>query len=490
MLKTAGWLLPAIMMLAGCSASGPGGQRGQTLNEALAAIGQNKALAGASSGIMVRDAASGSVLYQADADRRLVPASNMKLLTSLAAFGVLGADYRFETRVLTLGKQRGDRRLGDIYLQGSGDPSLHPDDIDGFAAALAQRGIRHIRGRLMLDASAFDNAPFGAGWSWDDETFAFAAPVSALNYAFTPGGDINVVRVDVQPGSRQGAPGKVAFYPAASPVEIVNDTTTGETTALAFERRPGSNRIVVSGTIGMRAATDSKLVTIDAPAKAVGALLQAALRAHGITLSGGVGEGTAPAGAWALAGKTSAPLSRLAVTFLKVSNNGYGEVLTKAMGRKTQGKGDWPGGLRAIGHFVQGLGVDPAAFRQVDGSGLSRMNQVTPHQLTTLLLAARKQPWFAAWHNALPVAGEPGLMVGGSLRNRMVKTAAAGRAYAKSGSLTGVSSLSGYVDSATGRPLVFSIINNNYLTSGAEIKALEDRMVETLAACDARVVCR
>ncbi|CAI0930882.1 D-alanyl-D-alanine carboxypeptidase/D-alanyl-D-alanine endopeptidase [Serratia entomophila] len=490
MLKTAGWLLPAVMALAGCSTSGVGGHHGQSLNDALAAIGQNKALAGASGGIMVRDAASGSVLYQADADRRLVPASNMKLFTSLAAFGILGADYRFETRLLTAGKQHGERLRGDIYLQGSGDPTLHPDDLEAFAAALAQRGIRQIDGRLILDGGAFDNTPFGAGWSWDDETFAFAAPISALNYSFTPGGDINVVRVDVQPGSRQGAPGKVTFYPAAGQVEIVNDTATGETTALAFERRPGSNRIVVSGTIGAQAATDSKLVTIDAPAKAVGALLQAALRSHGIRLRDGVAEGATPAGATELAEKVSEPLSRLAVTFLKVSNNGYGEILTKTMGRKTLGKGDWPSGLQAIGQFVHSQGVNPAEFRQVDGSGLSRMNQVTPHQLTTLLLAARKQPWFAAWRNALPVAGEPGLLVGGTLRNRMVNTPAAGRAYAKSGSLTGVSSLSGYVDSATGRPLVFSIINNNYLASGAEIKALEDRMVETLAACDATVVCR
>lgn len=489
MLKTAGWLLPAIMTLVGCSTTRVGGHHGQTLNDALTAIVQNKALAGASYGVMVRDAASGSVLYQVNADRRLVPASNIKLLTSLAAFGILGADYRFETRLLTTGQQLGDRLLGDIYLKGSGDPTLHPDDLEAFSAALAQRGIRHLQGRLILDVSAFDSTPLGAGWSWEDEPFAFAAPISALNYSFTPGGDINVVRIDVQPGRRQGLPGKVAFYPAADILKIINNTTTGEATALTYQRRPGSNRIVVSGAIGAQAAAESKLVTIDAPTKVVGALLQTALRNQGIRLRDGIGEGIAPTVAQTLAHKTSEPLSRLAVTLLKVSNNGYGEILTKAIGRKTQGIGDWPSGLRAIGHFVQSQGINPAEFRQVDGSGLSRMNQMTPHQLTTLLLAARKQPWFAAWHNALPVAGDAGLLVGGTLRYRMVNTAAAGRAYAKSGSLTGISSLSGYVDSATGRPLVFSIIYNNYLASGAEIKALEDRMVATLAACDASVVC-
>ncbi|HEJ7035685.1 TPA: D-alanyl-D-alanine carboxypeptidase/D-alanyl-D-alanine-endopeptidase [Serratia marcescens] len=489
MLKTAGWLLPAILALAGCSSSGQ--RHEQTLSQALTALGQDKALIGASSGVMVRDAESGTVLYQAQAEQRLAPASNMKMFTSLAAFGVLGADYRFETRLLTTGEQRGDTLRGDLYLQGSGDPTLHPDDLDTFAATLAQRGIRHIHGRLILDASAFDQTPFGAGWSWDDEPFAFAAPISALNYAFTPGGDINVVRVDVQPGARAGAPGRVSFYPANDAVTLVNrTTTTGGDTALTFDRQPGSNRIVVSGTVAAQAEASSRLITVDQPARVVGALLQNALRAHGITLRGNAEEGVTPAGARLLAEKTSPPLSRLAVTFLKVSNNGYGEVLTKAMGRKTQGKGDWAAGLQAIGRFVQSQGIEAGAYRQVDGSGLSRMNQITPQQLTTLLLAARKQPWFADWYNALPIAGQPGLLVGGTLRSRMVKSAAAGRAHAKSGSMTGVSSLSGYVDSATGRPLAFAIISNNYLVPGAEVKALEDRLVETLAACDATVVCR
>lgn len=488
MLKTAGWLLPAIVALVGCSSSGA--RHGQTLSQALTAIGHDKALAGASSGVMVRDADSGNLLYQAHADRRLVPASNMKMFTSLAAFDILGADYRFATRLLTTGKQRGDTLQGDLYLQGSGDPTLHPDDLDTFAAALAQRGIRHIQGRMLLDTSAFDKTPFGAGWSWDDEPFAFAAPISALNYAFTPGGDINVVRVDVRPGARAGAPGRASFYPANDSVTLINRTTTGGDTALTLERRPGSNRIVVSGTIAAQAETSSRLTTVDQPAFVVGALLQNALRAHGITLRGGIEEAVTPAGAQLLAEKTSPSLSRLIVTFLKVSNNGYGEILTKAMGRKTQGKGDWASGLQAISHFVQNQGIEAGTYRQVDGSGLSRMNQITPQQLTTLLLAARKQPWFADWYHALPVAGEPGLLVGGTLRNRMEKSAAAGRAHAKSGSMTGVSSLSGYVDSATGRPLVFAIISNNYLVPGAEVKALEDRLVETLAACDATVICR
>jgi len=489
-MKTAGWLLPAILTLAGCATSGTGQHNGQTLSQALSPLGSAPALAGASTGLIVRDAGTGKVLYQTHSDLRMVPASNMKLLTSVAAFGILGPDYRFETRLLTPGRQHGDRLQGDIYLQGSGDPTLQPADLDAFAAQLAQQGIRQINGRLLLDDSAFDSVPFGQGWSWDDELFAFAAPISALNYTFGPEGDINVVRLDVRPGASKSSPALIAVYPATTGVTLVNNTTTGDATALSVNRRAGSNQIVVSGTIAAQSETWSRQVTVDDPAQTLGVLLSAALKQHGITLHGGIAKATAPANATVLASKTSAPLSQLAVTFLKLSNNSYGEILTKAMGRQARGKGDWESGLLTLHQYLRQQGINTDALRQVDGSGLSRMNQVTPEQLASVLLVARKQPWFNAWHNALPVAGEPGLMVGGTLRNRMINTPAAGRAYAKTGSLTGVSSISGYVDSATGRPLVFSMISNNYLVPGAQIKALEDKMVVTLASCDASVVCR
>lgn len=489
-MKTLKWLLPAILVLSGCSTSGDGQDSALRLNEKLAAIGHAAALDGASMGIVVRDASSGKLLYQDHGSQRLVPASNMKLLTSVAAFAVLGADYRFETRLLTNGRQRGDTLDGDIYLQGSGDPTLTPEDIDVLAVTLAQHGIRQIRGRLLLDESAFDKIPLGAGWSWDNENYAFAAPISALNYSFDPQGDINVVRVDVHPGINKKLPAAIASYPDKSGVTLVNQTTTGEVTALTYSRRAGSNQIVVGGTIALRDATRSRLVPIDDPGRAVGEQLYAALKKYRVTVHGEIGRAAAPASATLLANKSSAPLSQLAVTLLKLSNNGYAETLTKAMGRKVQGVGSWDAGLLAISQFLQQQGIASAALRQVDGSGLSRINQITPDQLAAVLLVARKQPWFAAWHNALPLAGNPALMVGGTLRNRMRNTEAAGRTHAKTGSLTGVSALSGYVDSATGRTLVFSMISNNYLVSAAQIKALEDKTVVTLAACDATVVCR
>lgn len=412
----------------------------------------------------------------------------MKMFTSLAAFGVLGADYRFETRLLTTGEQRGDtlqgissagQRRSDVasgrsrHLRRHAGAARHSPD--SWAADPGRQRVRSnaLRRRLELGR----------------RTLRLRRADLGAELRLYPGGDINVVRVDVQPGARAGAPGQVSFYPANDAVTLVNRTTTGGDTALTFDRQPGSNRIVVSGTIAAQAETRSRLITVDQPARVIGALLQHALHAHGITLRGNAEEGVTPADARLLAEKLAAALPpgrHLPEGVQQRLRRGTDQ----SDGPQDAGQGDWAAGLQAIGQFVQSQGIAAGAYRQVDGSGLSRMNQITAQQLTTLLLAARKQPWFAAWYNALPIAGQPGLLVGGTLQSRMVKTAAAGRAHAKSGSMTGVSSLSGYVDSATGRPLAFAIISNNYLVPGAEVKALEDRLVETLAACDATVVCR
>lgn len=452
-----------------------------TLAETLQSILQHNTLSGASTGIVVQDASSGRIVYSKDAHRRLIPASCMKLFTSLAAFSLLGANYRFETRLLTTAEQCGDVLHGDIYLQGSGDPTLHPDDLHAFAECLAQKGIRRIHGRLITDSQAFDDSEYGTGWTLDDEPLPFAAPVSALNYSFNESGDINVIRIDIRPGANAGEPGQVTFYPENDRVSLINKTITGDITALSLARKPGSNLVTVTGTIAASMEMDSHLITVDSPATVVGALLQKSLRLHGIVLNSDPCEGPTPCHARILTRKVSAPLSLLMTTFLKLSNNSYGEILTKAMGRMRQGKGNWHDGLLAISRFVQKLGINAEEFIQVDGSGLSRMNMVAPEHLTTLLLAARYQPWFTLWHNALPVAGMSEMMTGGTLHNRMTGTIAQGRVYAKTGSMTGVSSLSGYVYSAAGRLLVFSVMSNGLVVPDEDIKALEDRIVVALA---------
>jgi D-alanyl-D-alanine carboxypeptidase/D-alanyl-D-alanine-endopeptidase (penicillin-binding protein 4) len=173
------------------------------------------------------------------------------------------------------------------------------------------------------------------------------------------------------------------------------------------------------------------------------------------------------------------PLRELLVPFLKLSNNMHAEILTKTMGRATAGEGSWDAGEAAVAAALPTLGVT-GSLSLVDGSGLSRMDQIAPDQLVALLAGATKRPWFADWYEALPIAGKADRLVGGTLRNRMRGTPAEGRVHAKTGSLTGVSGLSGYVDTAGGERLVFSMVTNNSIA--VNVKALEDAVAVRLAA--------
>lgn len=179
-----------------------------------------------------------------------------------------------------------------------------------------------------------------------------------------------------------------------------------------------------------------------------------------------------PQGATTLASHPSMPLKDLLTPFLKLSNNNHAEVLVKTIGYEVKGSGTWSAGLSAIADHLRTLGVDPAALRQMDGSGLSRMDVVSTEQFTELLVAVRHQPWFQEWYDALPIACASDRMTGGTLRSRMCGTAAAGNLHGKTGSLTGVSGLSGYVTDADGRKLVFSFVSNNYVASS--VKNIED----------------
>ncbi|CAM5384554.1 hypothetical protein SALBM135S_06996 [Streptomyces alboniger] len=174
------------------------------------------------------------------------------------------------------------------------------------------------------------------------------------------------------------------------------------------------------------------------------------------------------------------PVKDLMVPFMKLSNNMHAESLTKAMGHEATGRpGSWDDGIAAIGGYLKTAGVDPGKIRQVDGSGLSRKDNVAADQYIELLRSVRREPWFDDWYTSLPVACAPGKFDGGTLRTRMCGTPAARNVHAKTGSLTGASALSGYVKDKDGRELVFSIILNNYLPSS--VKALEDAIVVTLA---------
>ncbi|MEU4162027.1 D-alanyl-D-alanine carboxypeptidase/D-alanyl-D-alanine-endopeptidase [Actinoplanes sp. NPDC026670] len=407
-------------------------------------------LAGATVAAEVREAAGGRIVYQRAPGVRVLPASNQKLLTAAAALEVLGAGYRFRTTVRRLGR--------DLYLRGQGDPTLTYQRIDRLAAAVAQRGTKRFT-RLIVDDTWFDRVPLGLDWSWQDETYGFTAPVSALSFAAN--GRFDNAAVEIRYRGVAGRRPTVRVWPPTGRVRVVNRAVTRSGDSVGAVRAHGGAVVTVSGSVSA-GRSGVALVSVPDPAATTAGLFRAALRRHGVTVTGRTSRGKLPGGTRAVAALVSRPLAEILPPFLKLSNNGIAELLVKAMSRAADPArpGNWPTGLAAATGALGRLGVDTRLLTMGDGSGLSRRNWVTARQVATLLERAQRRTWFPAFRAALPLAGAADPMVGGTLRNRMRGTAAAGNVRAKTGTLSGVNALSGYVTGADGRKLVFAFIVN------------------------------
>ncbi|WP_406312412.1 D-alanyl-D-alanine carboxypeptidase/D-alanyl-D-alanine-endopeptidase [Streptosporangium sp. NBC_01639] len=431
-------------------------------------------LAPGRTGVVVKSAASGEKLYSQDPDKILTPASNAKLVTSAAAVDSLGLDYRFTTSVLSTGRRAGSVLTGNLYLKGTGDPTMLGADYDALAARVAASGIKVVTGKLAADDTWFDSVPLGTDWAWDDEPYYYSAQISALTASPDTDYDAGTVIVSVSPGDAAGKPVKVSTTPETGYLKFDNRATTGAETDVTIERQHSTNTVLITGTV---AEKYDDWVTVDDPTGYATSLFRKALSKHGVRVLGSTAREAAPAGAATVASHDSMPLSELLIPFMKLSNNMHAEILTKAIGRKVSGAGTWSAGLAAVTSFGQANGMP--ALRMRDGSGLSRVDGLTPDGITNLLTALRAKPWFSTWYDALPIAGDPDRMVGGTLRSRMRGTPAAGNVRGKTGSLTGVTSLSGYVTSADNEPLVFSVMLNQFLS--ASPKDIEDKIAIRLA---------
>ncbi|KUO18497.1 D-alanyl-D-alanine carboxypeptidase/D-alanyl-D-alanine endopeptidase [Streptomyces dysideae] len=484
------WTWPVALVLA-AAVLGPGAPAGADsdrsgLPEAIDTILGDARMEGGIASVVVADAESGELLYQHQPTTRLMPASNTKLATSAAAMEILGPEYRFTTDVLASGRRYGPVLRGDLYLRGGGDPTLLAEDYDKLAAQVAASGVTRVDGRLIADDTRFDDQRLGRDWAYDDESAYYAAQISALNVAPDTDYDTGSVSVTVTPGARAGDRPTVTVTPDTDYVDIDVQATTvaaGGANAIGAVREHGTNDIVVSGTTPVGGAAAKRWVSVWEPTGYAAAVFRDALAAHGVKVTGPTRLGReTPSTARELASHQSMTLTNLQIPFMKLSNNMHAEVLTKAIGYEVSQQGTWSAGLAAISGYLKGVGVETDKLRQVDGSGLSRMDNFPAAQLAKLLLAVRSEPWYTDWERSLPVACNTDRFVGGTLRSRMCGTPAALNARAKTGSLTGASGLSGYVMDAGGRELVFSIVLNNYLTS---VKALEDAIVVTLAKSSA-----
>ena len=435
--------------------------------------------------VMVQSLDSGEILYRHDSTKLMMPASNMKIVTLAAAAERLGWDYTFETRLLTTQPIENGVLEGDLVIVGSGDPSINgrggsPTRVfEDWADRLRAAGLTRIDGRIVGDDRAFPDEPLGFGWSWDDLGSGDAAPVTALQY------NENVAEVVVRPGEAAGSAATMELRPPESGLVLdAHVTTSGAGVApdLTLRRLPGSDRLFVGGTIPAGSPEIVETAAVDDPAGFFVRALRAVLIKNGIDVRGeavGIsGAGSMPdlAGRTVLLSHRSPPLSELATVLMKVSQNLYAETLLRALGA-TRGTATADGGRKVVQEVLERWGVPPDAVVLRDGSGLSRYNYLTAETLVRILRQMYRDPRHRqAFSATLPIGGRDG-----TIARRMKGTRAEGNVLAKTGSLSNVRALSGYVKTLDGEPLAFSIIANNFNLPTPAIDSVTDLALERLA---------
>jgi D-alanyl-D-alanine carboxypeptidase/D-alanyl-D-alanine-endopeptidase (penicillin-binding protein 4) len=425
-------------------------------------------------GLLILDAETGDTLYEQNADRYFVPASNMKLFTTALALAKLGPDYRFHTTLETRGTISEEGILtGDVVLVGRGDPNLSnrkfpyelKEEFDGppekalaqLADALAAKGVKEISGDVVGDDSYFSRERYPNGWEIDDMVWEFGAAISSIVV------DDNTVTLTITPGEQAGNPVQAALAPTTPDFTVENDALTSAADVksdLTLTREPGANLVVVKGTLPARSTPRKLLLAVEEPAPHAAALLKRMLEERGIKVGGVAKARHDSAGVRGdptlLAEHVSVPLGDSVKLVNKISQNLHTEVLLRTAARQS---GLWktPDDLMKIpADFYAAAGIAAGDVIQTDGSGLSRHDLVTPRAIATLLGFAQRQPWFAVYYGSLPVAG-----VDGTLEDRMKNTTAAGRIHAKTGSVEHVRTLSGFAETVSGRRLIFSFLSNN-----------------------------
>ncbi|MFQ6671735.1 MAG: D-alanyl-D-alanine carboxypeptidase/D-alanyl-D-alanine-endopeptidase [Candidatus Tectimicrobiota bacterium] len=408
-------------------------------------------------GLHVARLTDGATLATHQADRLFIPASTVKLLTTAAALRVLGPGYRFPTKLYATGPLAGGRLRGDLVLKGFGDPELVSERLWLLAAALRQKGLREVAGDLVIDESFFDDQVRAPTWGGHASTRAFYAPVAPASLNF------NAVAVHIEPGPTPGQPARVTLEPETTYLRLVNRATTGPAGSplrLVVDRQGGqqTNTILARGSIPYDAERTTYYRSITHPWRYLATVFSEVLRREGIAVTGTLREGRVPEGAPELLIFESKPLSRIVQDLNKLSNNYVAESVLKTMGASVHGPpGTYEKGLAVVQDVLSTLEIAPGTYRLSDGSGLSSANRLTPRQITTILTTMwrdfRYRPEYLV---SLAVMG-----MDGSVDERLTETHARQRLRVKTGSLAGVSALSGYGVAADAEELAFSIIINN-----------------------------
>lgn len=416
-------------------------------------------LAQSRTGILVYDLEAGRPVFEHNADELLNPASNMKIVTTVAALSVLGPGHRFATEILVDEEPVGGILKGNLYLRGKGDPSLDTERLFRVVRELRFLGLKEIQGAIVVDDTYFDDQYDGPGWEQDDSDRPYMAGAGAVSLNF------NAVGVHVHPGEKAGGKARIGLDPPSDYLILEDRTETAppsgrqriEVKSLAEGNR---QRIVVSAWMPLGRRGGVFYRRISHPALYTGETLKAMLGEQGVTVKGKVRLGATPARLRPWYVTHSEPLAVLIHKLNKWSQNHMSEMLLKTLGAEVHGApGTWAKGASAVEDFLaREVKIPRGSLVMRNGSGLNDTNRISARQIVQILSWARNQLLVAPeLLTSLPVAG-----VDGTTRNRMGGTPAEGRVRAKTGTLQNVTALSGYATSLGGRAYAFAVVVNDY----------------------------
>ncbi|MBD1827854.1 D-alanyl-D-alanine carboxypeptidase/D-alanyl-D-alanine-endopeptidase [Microcoleus vaginatus GB1-A2] len=418
-------------------------------------------------GILIQPLSSTDTLYSRDATKYFIPASNAKLLTTAAALQKLGADFRIKTSVYS-----GEN--GSLYVAGRGDPSIAEAQLKSLAQQLKQRGITQAN-QLIGDDSYFQGSAVNPNWEWEDAQAGYGAPINSLIF------NQNAIDLLLSPQAI-GQPLKVTFAEPklANQWQLQNNSVTvaqNESEFIEVGREFDRPIIRVSGQLKVGGEPESAYVAVVNPANNFLQYFQQALAAEGIPVKQALVASASRNLNQELATVESPPLAELVRETNRESNNLYAEVLLRLLGKVTdkmpqQQEDTGEMGLKELKTALTQLGVNPNSYILADGSGLSRHNLISPEALVQTLRFMANSPAASIYRQSLPIAGESG-----TLKNRFNNTPSRVNLQAKTGTMSGVSALSGYIEVPNYEPLVFSIIVNQSDLSTAKMRSATDEIV-------------
>jgi D-alanyl-D-alanine carboxypeptidase/D-alanyl-D-alanine-endopeptidase (penicillin-binding protein 4) len=484
--------LVAAVLLPACASGGRARTPGLLAPGALAAvidsIVTSPPLERTQWGIAVRDNDSGEWLARLHAEKHFVPASNTKLIVTVVAMGVLGPAWHYETPVFAK-TTAVDSTADELIIVGRGDPTFSArfqgSDFaltDALAEAVFAAGIRRV-GEIVIDATFFADAMINGTWEVGDLPENYAPPIDALAIAE---GTFGLV---LKGGVHAGEPARVETTGAQGlqPIEArITTDTAGARTSTSVDYLTRRDAVVVQGTIGA-GRTDTTRLAVTEPARFAARAIEVALRARGVSIDRETRVLRDSAQAARLRQRldvefrriatfTSPPLTDIVAGILRPSQNWMAEMLLKTLGGERRGSGSWRTGLEVEREYLNDVAhIDSTHYFLRDGSGLSPQNLLAPDGIVMLLDHARRQPWGQAYREALP---EPGLP-GGTLETRLLPLR--GRLRAKTGSITNVNTISGYIITEDGHDLSFSIMTNASGVTAAAVRRGMDRIITALA---------